>query len=103
MRSQLKPNPKRWLKGQILTRVHGMITCREFEDFVLSYLDDELTPAQNRVFKTHLLVCRECRDYLNAYQRSTELTKELLQEPTAHNLNDVPEDLIHAILAAKKS
>lgn len=103
MCNHTKPSPMRWLKGQMLTRMHGMITCREFEDFVLRYLDGELTPKQNRVFKMHLYLCRECRDYLNAYQRSIELSKHLLQEPSMPILEEVPEDLIKAILAAKKS
>jgi len=93
----------RWLKGQMLTRMHGMITCREFEDFVLAYLDGELTPIQNRVFKVHLLMCRECRDYLNAYKRSVELSKQLLQKTNMPVLDEIPEDLIKAILDAKNS
>ena len=32
----------RRLKGAMLKSMHGMITCREFEDFVLSYLDGEV-------------------------------------------------------------
>jgi len=103
MCSQKKSNPMRWLKGQMLTRMHGMITCREFDDFILNYLDGELTSTQNRVFKVHLLVCRECRDYLKAYQRSIELSKQLLQEPSMPVLDEVPEELIKAILNAKNS
>lgn len=101
--SKSTPNPMRWLKGHMLVRMHGMITCREFEDFVLSYLDGELTPKQNRVFKMHLYLCRECRDYLNAYQRSVELSQHLLQKPNMPLLDEIPEDLIKAILAAKNS
>ena len=92
-----------WLKGQLLTHMHGMITCREFENFILSYLDGELTPKQNRVFKRHLYLCRECRDYLKAYRRSIELSKHLLQETSMPVLDKAPEDLIKAILDAKNS
>lgn len=100
---QSKTTPRSWLKGQILARMHGMITCKEFEDFVLSYLDGELTPNQNRVFKIHLYLCRECRDYLNAYQRSIELSKHHFQKSSMPVLDEAPEDLIKAILAAKNS
>ena len=93
----------RWLKGKMLKHMHGMITCREFEEFVLSYLDGELTPKQNRVFKMHLSLCRECREYLNAYQTSIELSKQLLREPSMPVPDEAPEDLIKAILAAKNS
>lgn len=96
-----KPSPMRWLKGPMMKRVHGMITCREFEDFVLNYLDGALTPRQTRVFKMHMYLCRECREYLNAYQRSIELSQILRKEPNKSLAEDVPEDLIKAILAAK--
>ena len=39
-----------WLKGFMLRRIHGMITCKEFEDFVLDYLDDELPALQRSRF-----------------------------------------------------
>jgi len=103
MCTETKPSPMRWLKGQMLSRMQGMITCKEFENFVLSYLDGELSPTQSRVFRMHLLLCRECRDYLCAYERSVELSKLLLQEPRKPVLDEVPEDLIKAVLAAKNS
>ena len=107
MCSEVKSSPMRWLKGIMLKHMHGMITCREFEEFVLSYLDGELTPKQNRVFKMHLYLCRECREYLNAYQTTIELSKQILREPsmpaTDEMPDEVPEDLIKAILAAKNS
>ena len=96
-------SPMRWLKGHMMKNMPGMITCKEFEDFVLSYLDDELTPRQTRVFKMHIYLCRECREYLNAYQRSIELSKELQKEPGKPTAEDAPEDLIKAILAAKNA
>ena len=95
--------PMRWLKGQMLKRMPGMITCLEYEDFVVSYLDGELTPRQNRVFKGHLIFCRECRQYLEAYKRSVELSRLLKEEPKKPSVEDAPEDLIKAILAAKES
>lgn len=93
---------RRWLKGLMLKHMHRMITCREFEDFVLRYLDGELTEKQQSVFEWHLRICRECREYLAAYQRTQEITNEVLAPPNGPVPYDVPEDLITAILDARE-
>ena len=69
MINRLKTEMMRWAKGQMLKRMHRMITCREFEDFVLQYLDDELSVRQRAMFEFHLRICRECREYLAAYHQ----------------------------------
>ena len=93
---------KRWLKGQMLKRMHGMLTCREFEEFVLAYLDGELTPKQLTRFNMHLRMCRECREYIAAYQRTTEINRAVLGAPDESLSDDVPADLIKAILESKR-
>jgi hypothetical protein len=101
MTDRQKTGLRRWLKGQMLKRVHRMITCREFDDFVLRYLDDDLTIPQKTVFELHMRICRECRDYLAAYQRAMELGKSVLPSPDDPLPDDVPEDLVKAILSAR--
>ncbi len=88
----------RRLKGFLLKRIHGMITCREFEEFIIRYLDDSLPGSQKRNFEWHLRICRECRDYLAAYQRTIELGKEVLGPADKAVPEDVPEDMIKAVL-----
>jgi len=96
-----KPGLMRWLKGLILRRVHGMITCREFEDFVLAYLDGELPAHQSRIFERHMRMCRECREYLAAYERALEVGRTALV-PGANSVpEEVPEDLVKAVLEAR--
>ena len=80
-----------------------MITCNEFEEFVLSYLDGELPVKQRSMFEWHIRICRECREYLAAYQRSIELGQAVLHDPDQSLPADVPEDLIKAILKARKA
>jgi len=92
----------RWLKGFIMKHMHGMITCKEFEDFVLRYLDDELSDHQRSSFERHMRVCRECREYLAAYQRAMEVGRAVLPSSDDPVPDDVPEDLIKAILEARK-
>ena len=93
----------RRLKGTMLKRMHGMITCREFEEFVLRYLDDELPTKQKKIFEWHLRICRECREYLAAYKRTIEIGKAALGSADESVPDDVPEDLIRAVLDARKT
>ncbi len=80
-----------------------MITCRQFEDFVLAYFEDELPERQKFVFELHLKICRECREYLAAYKRTIELSKQAFDDPDQAVPDTVPEDLVLAILAARKN
>jgi len=93
----------RRLKGTMLRRMHGMLTCREFEEFVLCYLDGELEPKQKKVFERHLRLCRECREYLEAYKRTVEIGQAVLAQGNGPVPGDVPEDLIKAVLDSRDS
>ena len=92
----------RRLKGTMLKRMHGMITCREFEEFVLKYLDGDLPSKQAKIFEWHLRICRECREYLAAYKRTIEIGKAVLGPADASVPEDVPEDLIRAVLDSRE-
>jgi hypothetical protein len=46
-------------------------------------------------------MCRECRSYLETYKRVTALGKVAFNEPDEAVSNDVPEDLVKAIRAAR--
>ena len=92
----------RWMRGMMLNYMPWMVTCREFEDFILAYLEGDLPEKQRFVFELHLKVCRECRDYLVAYRRTIEVSKRAFEDPDAPLPASVPEDLITAVLAAKK-
>jgi anti-sigma factor RsiW len=86
----------------MLKRVHGMITCKEFEDFVLSYLDGGLPAHQRSLFEWHMRICRECREYLAAYQHALAVGRAVLPSPDDPVPEDVPEDLIKAILESRE-
>jgi len=102
MTSRKKPGMMRRIKGAMLKHMHSMITCKEFEDFVLRYLDDELPKQQRALFELHMRLCRECREYLAAYQRTIEIGREAFKSADETLPEDVPEDLIKAILEARK-
>ena len=91
-------------------RLHGamfklplMITCGEFEAFIMDYLDGSLPTIKRAVFKMHLFLCMDCQRYLAAYERSIALGKAAFDDPNDPVPADVPEDLVQAILAAKKA
>jgi anti-sigma factor RsiW len=77
------------------------VTCREFADFMADYLSGEL-PADVRVrFEHHLSVCTNCVKYLAGYQGAIALGKRAFDED-AQVPADVPEDLVKAILSARR-
>ncbi len=89
---------RRWLY-----KMPMMMSCEEFEGFILQYLDGELPTVKRVVFDMHMKVCRECRDYLAAYRRSIETAKVATERQAQQELPQVPEDLVTAILAAQKA
>lgn len=92
----------RTLKGAMLRNLPLMITCRQFEDFLHDYQEGSLTARQRRVFELHVAICRECRDYLAAYKETIALGKRAFDDPDAPLPDTVPEDLIEAVLAARR-
>jgi anti-sigma factor RsiW len=77
-----------------------MLTCREFVEFLMAYLSNELPAGQRAVFDEHLGDCPDCSAYLRSYEQTVRLEKFACgcgDPPPA----DAPEDLIRAILAAR--
>lgn len=103
MNAQDNPGMMRRIKGLMLKRMHGMITCREFEDFIMDYLDESLPAKQRKRFEWHLRLCRECREYLAAYQRAMELGQATLGTTSDDLPEDIPEDLVKAVLDSRQS
>jgi len=73
------------------------MTCREFVNFVMLYLDGELSPEQRRDFEAHLDECPDCVRYLQQYQETVAAIGDQAAEVPAA----IPEDLVQAIVAAR--
>jgi anti-sigma factor RsiW len=71
-------------------------------DFIGDYLAGELVPNQRTSFENHLVVCENCRRYLAQYQQSIELGRLAFQDPDAAVPEDVPDDLVRAILFSRR-
>ncbi|MDT8436147.1 MAG: zf-HC2 domain-containing protein [Gemmatimonadota bacterium] len=92
----------RRLRGLLFRTLPHMISCREFEEFVLDYLDGELAPPQRKTFDSHVRLCPECRVYLEAYEVSRALGEAVCREDEDAPPEDAPESLVTAILAARR-
>jgi anti-sigma factor RsiW len=77
------------------------VTCREFADFMMDYLSDELPTESRAQFEYHLSLCINCRRYLVSYRETVKLGKRAFEEDNASVPSQVPEDLIKAILASR--
>lgn len=87
----------------MMFRLPFMIDCEEFEAFIFDYLEGNLSRPQRIKFEMHLKLCRECRDYVKTYKATMELTKTQTDIPFSKmGMGEVPEDLIKAVLAARK-
>ncbi len=82
-----------------------MLTCREIADFLIDYLDGALPVKQRVVFRAHLTICPPCRDYLEQYRSTVDLGRDAFCDdaPDAAPPIDVPEELVQAILKARRT
>ena len=82
-------------------RVRKTITCRDFVDFLADYLAGELKPDLRAAFDDHLARCPGCVSYMNSYRDTGEAARLAYADPEALLPEDVPEDLVLAVLAAR--
>jgi anti-sigma factor RsiW len=78
------------------------MTCRELVNFLGAYLDGELSERVRRRFDEHLAACTECSAYLETYRATVRLARGAFRDLDGPVPADVPEDLVKAILAARK-
>jgi len=53
------------------------------------------------MFRWHLSICRECREYLEAYKRTIEIGQAALGPADESVPEDIPEDLVRAVLESR--
>jgi len=58
------------------------MTCHDYKDLMMGYLDNELSDEQKRQFEEHLAGCSECKDELAEFRKLKSITDEVtLVEP----------------------
>jgi anti-sigma factor RsiW len=77
------------------------MTCRELIDFLMDYQAGTLPAPQRTSFEEHLSLCPPCIDYLRTYEETVKLGKGACGDPDDAVSDDVPEELVQAILAAR--
>lgn len=85
------------------TKINEHLTCRKVEEFLMAYLDRELSLLTRLRFKFHLLICPDCTNYLREYKNAIALGKQLFDAPDEVATGKVPEQILHAIMHAGKS
>jgi anti-sigma factor RsiW len=72
-----------------------MTTCRQFIEFLDDYVAGELAPERRDAFARHLSLCASCTAYLESYR----ITIAAARGATHTAIEDVPADVLTAILA----
>lgn len=93
-----KPSLARTVKGVMMAYMPMMITCEQFEDFIIDYLEGDLPEKKRTLFEFHIRTCRECREYLAAYERARDIANE--NSRRVSTLEEVPDDLLEAVSQA---
>ena len=78
------------------------MTCRECAEFLSEYLDGELAAEVVRIFEHHLSLCPNCVTYVEQLRITVRASQEAFGDIDVSEI-DVPEQLIQAILAARRA
>ncbi len=79
------------------------ITCRELIEFLHLYLDGELPRDRIVEFERHLSVCDSCVHYLATYRETIALGRAACRDLDAPVGPEVPDELVVAIVSARRS
>jgi anti-sigma factor RsiW len=78
------------------------MTCREFVDFIVGYLDGDLPADVQQPFEHHLSRCPDCDRYLRQYRATVAAGRPAFVDPDADVPADVPAGLVNAIRASRR-
>jgi anti-sigma factor RsiW len=78
------------------------VTCREFADFIMDYLAGELPADTREPFEWHLSRCHNCQEYLAQYKSTVSAGRLAFRNLDEELPAEVPDDLVKAVLAARK-
>jgi len=79
-----------------------MLTCKEFDDFMIDYLEGGLPLWQKYMCWLHVKLCRECAHFVRQYQRVIALGQNAFDNPGDEVPDSVPEELINVALSYRK-
>ncbi len=79
-----------------------MLTCQELDGFIVDYLDGRLDFTTRMKFKMHISMCGDCKRYLVRYRQTMRTVSAAYQNDSSPLTEDVPENLVQAILSARR-
>ena len=79
-----------------------LISCQALIDFLDDYVEARLSPSEHARFEAHLEICDACVRYLKSY-RGTVRALSLVASQDAEVPEDVPRELVRAVLAARRA
>jgi len=84
------------------TDISGALTCRQVEQFLMDYLDWQVTLWTWCKFRYHLHICDDCRQYLQDYRNAMALGIRIFANPEDEAFGKVPDEILAAILKSTK-
>jgi len=79
-----------------------MLTCKEFDHFMVDYLEGGLPIWQKYMCWLHVKMCRECAHFVRQYRRAIALGQHAFDDPDDEVPDSVPEELIKAALSHRR-
>ncbi|MBL1141240.1 MAG: zf-HC2 domain-containing protein [Proteobacteria bacterium] len=83
--------------------INEHLGCRKVEEFLMAYLEKELSLWSRIRFRFHLLMCGNCAKYIADYKKAIDLGQQLFSNPDAIATGKVPDEILHAILSSGKT
>lgn len=80
-----------------------LMSCRELIEFLDAYVADEVEAPRRAEFERHLELCEACRAYLDSYRAAIRLGRAALEAHDGDVPEACPEELVRAVLAARRS
>jgi len=80
-----------------------MLTCKDFNEFMIDYLEGGLPVWQKFMCWLHVTMCRECAHFIRQYRRVIALGQDAFDSLDDPVPDSVPEELVKAALAHRKA
>lgn len=98
--SRGSPNSQETSEMLARLKAGDRLCCRDFSDFLMAFLDGELTPDIACRFDQHLSKCPQCKTYVDTYRTTVQLAQEACCPKANPQLAKMPPELVNAILRA---